>query len=323
MSEYTATLREFFAQYQDGTLNTRDLIETGRTKLFDFDYPIYDEEYKKVFETNFIRKFFMREIGFETFGYFKFQLETWLLINMPYWNKMFESELLQFDPLTNSRMDVSYTKTGNKSQNDESTSTGNKSSNLDATKTGSSTGTTSGTSDSNTQQSHDETGNTTNTGSKTEDTTMNEDDFQRDLESDNPDSRLQLTANDGEGVIEYASKIKEQNVNNNKTQSSNGTSTNDTTSNVSSNDNVNTSQRSDATSEQTTNETDNATVNENDARNTALKSTINDVEDYIQHRIGKVGVQTYPKMIQEYREALLRIEQSIFNEMNELFMLVY
>ena len=106
MSSYTMQLKTYIEQAsQTSTLSTRDKIEQGRTKLFDFEYPIFDETYKKVFETNFIRRFYMTEIGFETEGLFKFHLETWLLINMPYWNKMFESELLQFDPLTNAKMD--------------------------------------------------------------------------------------------------------------------------------------------------------------------------------------------------------------------------
>jgi len=65
MASYTMQLRDIIDQTtMNQTLSTRDRIEQGRLKLFDFDYPLFDESYKKVWETNFIRKFYMREIGF-------------------------------------------------------------------------------------------------------------------------------------------------------------------------------------------------------------------------------------------------------------------
>jgi hypothetical protein len=57
--------------------------------------------------------------------------------------------------------------------------------------------------------------------------------------------------------------------------------------------------------------------------NQSGKSNVNNVEDFSQHREGKIGVQTYSKMIQEHRQALIRIENMIFKEMNQLFLLIY
>jgi hypothetical protein len=74
-----------------------------KNKTIRLYYPIFDTNYKAIFETHFIRNFYTREIGFETEGLFKFKLENWLSINMGYFNKMFESELLTFDPLINVR----------------------------------------------------------------------------------------------------------------------------------------------------------------------------------------------------------------------------
>jgi hypothetical protein len=250
-------LREYIEQVtQDNeSMNTRDKIEVGRTKLFDFDYPIFDADYKKVFETHFIRKFYMREIGAETEGLFKFNLETWLLINMPYFNKLFESELIKYDPLVNSKMETTHTTTKGKDQtqttNANATSSGTSSENV-----------TSDTSDSR---------------------------FNRHLDSQTPDERLTITSNNGEGVIEYASAISED--------SDNGS----------------------------TNTTGNTTGNTTSASSVdgSLNATINETEDYVQSRTGKVGVATYSKMMNEYRNSLLRVENKIFDEMQELFMLVY
>ena len=84
MASYTMTLGSYIeghSQYEDN-LSMKDKIELGRSKLFDFDYPLFTEDYRKIFETNIIRKFYMREIGFETEGLFKFYLETFLTVNM-------------------------------------------------------------------------------------------------------------------------------------------------------------------------------------------------------------------------------------------------
>lgn len=273
MASYTMELREYlemWSQEEDGKSHS-DIIEKGRPKLFSFDYPIFDKDYKKVFETNFIRNFYMREIGFETEELFKFQLETWLRINMPYWNKMFESELIEYDPLINSKVDVTANKEVDKSQVDNR--------NINQTSKADGTNKVIGTSD------------TTTNG-----TSVN-DDFTRVLDSNNPDSRLAITTNDGQGVIEYASSIQEQS-NNGKTTTT-GKEDNDTTSN------------------QTTSDT--ATGTKKDA----LESDINETEDYIQHRVGKIGVQSYAKLLTDHRNAFLRIEKKIFEEMQQLFMLVY
>ena len=256
MASYTMQLREYIEMWsQEQTLSVRDQIEQGRSKLFDFDYPLFDADYKKVFETHFIRKFYMREIGFETEGLFKFQLESWLLINMPYFNKLFESELIQYDPLTNTKLDVTNKKTVDKTQNQEATTDG------------------------------------TNQSSNTQDAngTLTDDLFDRQLESNNPDSRLTITSNDGEGVIEYASNIKENNENSTKSSVNHATGSATDTTNVSSN----------------------------------VNNTINETEDFVQSRFGKIGDQSFSKMLNVYRTSLLRVENKIFQEMQELFMLVY
>jgi len=269
LSSYTTQLKTYiekWSQYDEG-LSIRDKIEIGRTKLFDFDYPLFSEEYRKDFETHFIREFYTREIGFEVEELFKFKLETWLLINMPYYNKLFESELNEYDPLSNSEMNVTHTKTKDTNQIDNRTSAGTQ-----ATDTSNEL--------SSSQQGNSESIN---------------DDFNRQLESNTPDSRLNITANDGEGVIEYASKITENNTNNKNTTSG----------------------------ESTGNESGTSQSNSKVNQNESLNSDKDELEEFSQHRKGKIGVQSYAKLLQDHRQALLRIEKELFYEMNELFMLVY
>src|SRR5699024_6383614 len=107
MATYTMPLKAIIEQptqnRDDLTLKQR--LEVGRVNFFkDMDYPIFNEHYRSEFESKFIRYFYNKEIGFETESLFKFELETWLQINMPYYNQLFESELLEYDPLTNIAM---------------------------------------------------------------------------------------------------------------------------------------------------------------------------------------------------------------------------
>lgn len=315
MAKYTAMIKEFCDQFQDGTKKSSELIELARTELFDFDYPIFDEAYKNVFETHFIRNFYMREIGFETFGLFKFHLETWMIINMPYFNKLFESELIEFDPLINSKVDQTYTKktdtVRDSQRNDENNSSLDRKTTSDNTKTGTNTDHL----DSSTDKTS--TGKSTNTNSQ--EMNQSDDDFTRDIEADTPDSRLELTTNDGEGVLEYASKIKEQNTNNASNQTTTGTSDTENS--------LNDTESSTQSGTHTMNQSDNTIGTEsntfNDNKISTTNDTINTMDDYIQHRTGKIGIQTYSKMLNEFRSTFLRIETKIFDEMNELFMLVY
>lgn len=318
MSSYTTQLRTIIEQstQYESSLSQDEIIEAGRKDLFNFDYPIFDETYRRVFETNFIRRFYFREIGFETEGLFKFQLESWLKLNMPYFNKLYESELIKFDPLLNSESNTTYTKDNNKSQNDKTNGTrdslNKEISNVSESQQSSVTGKSDSVGDSNTSVNENTTDDTT--GSKIDD------DFNRKINSDNPDKRLSLTVNDGEGAIEYATSIQENTENNKENTQTNSERSKTGTSNTDSTDSTTTSSQLNASSDG-----DSIVDSEgNIITKDELIRSIKDVEDFVQYRVGKVGVQTYSKMLIEYRQSFLRIEKDfIFDEMQELFMLVY
>ena len=104
MSKYTTELRfvcEMYAGCTESQDNNKvnDVISLALPKIFDFNFPIFDEEYRTVLETKIIRHFYTREIGYETVGRWKMALETKLNEIMPYYNKLYNSELLEFNPL--------------------------------------------------------------------------------------------------------------------------------------------------------------------------------------------------------------------------------
>jgi hypothetical protein len=54
-------------------------------------------------------------------------------------------------------------------------------------------------------------------------------------------------------------------------------------------------------------------------RKMGKNKTINNVEDYFQHIVGKRGSMTYSKMLNEFRDTFLNIDMMIINDMQDLF----
>lgn len=79
------------AQY---TVTIKQMVDSG-IKIFDFDYPMFKEEYKPTFEKLFIDYFYFDEIGLETPALFKHRLKTKLNLIMPYYNKLYMSQDLE------------------------------------------------------------------------------------------------------------------------------------------------------------------------------------------------------------------------------------
>ncbi|ARM70171.1 adaptor Ad4 [Bacillus phage Harambe] len=362
MASDTIELRRYIeahSQYVEG-LSTRERIEIGRTKLFDFPYPLFSEDFRKDFETNVIRKFYFREIGFETIGRFKFELENWLLINMPFYNKMFESELLEYDPLTNIKTIRDNSFDNKKDRNDnidrsEDIKTNKEGKGLENTKDDG-TFTQDGTSDTNVKQDT----NSTSTNDVDTSTTKNEntsknstrngsennngssEGFQRDLKSDTPDNRLGITTEDGKGVIEYASEIDESFKKDSsksdttskdeveETGNLDGTGTNKTTEKGTGEDHTTGESKGKTHNEGTTSATgkkdriETEEVTTGKTGNDKLNSLIKENQNFNETMYGKTGAMTYQEMVMLYRDTFLRIEDMIHQEMNKkLFMLVY
>lgn len=63
--------------------------------IFPENYPFYveDEQAKQEFEQKFIAYFYYREIGFETPSMFIQRLHTLMMLRMPYWKQLYETEL--------------------------------------------------------------------------------------------------------------------------------------------------------------------------------------------------------------------------------------
>lgn len=104
MSKYTTEVRyicetEAGLEESKGYNDVNEIISLARTKIFNFSYPIYDENYRSVLETKILKHFYTREIGLETVGLWKLKLDTKMNEIMPYYNQLYKSALLEFNPL--------------------------------------------------------------------------------------------------------------------------------------------------------------------------------------------------------------------------------
>ena len=93
------------------------IINTAAPLLFNFDFPIFDESYRLPLETKILRHYYTREICEETVGLWKLRLQDRLNMIMPYYNKLYQSELLQFNPLYNVDIKTERNKTNESETN--------------------------------------------------------------------------------------------------------------------------------------------------------------------------------------------------------------
>lgn len=109
ISKYTTTIYEIlksgkFPNYPTNDYEIDEIIESGIPVLFSFDYPWYtnksDQSYKD-FQVMFCNMYLMREIGFETVSLFKQKLKDYLIRFMPYYEKIYYTTTLDYNPLIN------------------------------------------------------------------------------------------------------------------------------------------------------------------------------------------------------------------------------
>lgn len=111
MSKYTTEVR-FICEQQSGLMESLgyndvgEIIEKARLKIFDFPYPIFDQNYKPVLESKILMHYYTREISEETYGLWKLRLRTKLNEIMPYYNQLYNSELIKFNPLWDTDLDT-------------------------------------------------------------------------------------------------------------------------------------------------------------------------------------------------------------------------
>ena len=111
MSKYTTEVRFiceslYGLKEHVGQSKVSEILTDVAPKIFDFDFPIFDENYRTALEIKILRHFYTREIGLETYGLWKLKLEDKMNEIMPYLNRYYQMYVADFNPLYN----VNYTK---------------------------------------------------------------------------------------------------------------------------------------------------------------------------------------------------------------------
>lgn len=193
MSKYTTEVRficenKSGLEISGGSGDVDSIIANSWNKIFTSKAPFFDEEYRSILCQKILKHYYLREICCETVGIWTLWMNTRLEEIMPYYNQLYESAKIEFNPMHN--VDL----TSKHERNVEGTSK------EDGTRTDNTTG------------KRTLTGNrdTDNTSVGTRNTTNSSDETKRDLYSDTPQGAIAGLEN--ENYLTNARKITD-NVN--------------------------------------------------------------------------------------------------------------
>lgn len=288
MSAYTTEVRFICEQAaglveSEGYGSINEILDKARDKVFDFDFPIFDESYRNVLENKILKHYYTREIGLETVGLWKLKLDTRMNEIMPYYNQLYKSELIKFNPLYDVDLTTDYKKEDN-GTNDKTVQTNEEghysedgSFNEDSTQTGTSKD---------------------NVNNVVEDAAKND---HWDMYSDTPQGAL-----DGIEDNKYLTNARHI------TDDSTGSKSTTTGETLGETNNI---------GNKTGNNEKNG-ENDKSSNSTA-NEVIKNVEDYLHHVVGKTGGASYSKLLMEFRESFLNIDMLVIDNLSDLFMNIW
>ena len=333
-------------------MDVNEVIKLARPNIFNFEYPKWNSEYNEMLEEKILRTYYMREIGVETYGLFKLRLQVKLNDIMPYYNKLYESEKLKFDPLKEIDLSTVYTKEGNSSYeklverilNEVIAKNGVvvKTDSRDLTEGGGETHTenkTNGRVEDLSKHTADDKYLTSESITDEDvvgqsDSNTNQDGNDWSLFSDTPQgttSNINLGSNDY--LTNVTRKIGESETldnttfSNSKNQNIEGNVSEHNTGNVLQNNSVD--ETEEKTGNKEFNKTENLTGKSNESitdesnkdrtDNKKEDGSRNSIEEFTQTMTGKNSVKSYSALVKEYRHTFLNIDRMVIEEMTDLF----
>ena len=331
MSKYTTEVRYICEtnaslSESEGYNSVDTIIAESRAKIFDFDYPIFDETYKPTLETKILRHYYTREIGVETVGLWKHFLNMRMNEIMPYYNKLYESELIEFNPL----YDVDYTKEGTHSDNEDRTDNDSRTDTMTGTvaDVGTSSDAMTGTVGDAGTTSETMTGTVSDAEGGTQGRSGSNVPKKStwDLYSDTPQGGIAgiQGADPSLGSNAYltnARHIIEDGTGSTDSETITFGKTNTKTYNT---NNAGTSgnTRTYNTNNAGTNNNTRTYNTENESEGSRAGNTAREGE-YFERIKGKIGGRSYAKMLQELRETFLNIDMMIIEDLSDLFLNIY
>ena len=338
MSKYTTEVRyicEMAAGLNESTGfdNVGQVLHSAHNSVIG-DYPIFDEKYRETLNTKILKHYYTREICEETVGLWKLRLNSRMNEIMPYYNKLYSSELLNFNPFYDVDLTTDHLRNedteGNlisktKDDRNDSKNTGSEVerngvvNNTREDETARDSNTETLTENQNASKNRNETHSGVNASAENSNTKN-----QKDKYSDTPqggitglESGTYLT---NARIIDATETGRQQT--NQQTDalgsteySENGSSKDSTNSSGTEHFNtVGKSENKDSTKTATS-----ETLNSNSNGERTDENTVNTTEDYLEHVQGKRGGMSFSKMLSEYRATFLNIDRMIIDELSDLF----
>lgn len=305
MSKYTTEVR-FICENSaglsesEGADNVDSILDRCWNKVFNFDFPIFDENYRQVLCRKILKHYYTREIAHETVGRWKLAMNTKLNEIMPYYNQLYKSELLEFNPF----YDVDLTRSREGSGTRDTTGSTSNTSTENGTNAKTDIVTSKETSSDTSNSTENSTSKTTESNSNntvTNDNTLNR--F-----SDTPQNSMDTQGVADSVPLTTVTKVDED-INVNSTGSSTVDVTGSKTGKVDSNGSV------DKTINDTIKGTDSREIN---GSGTSTEN-VNSTDKYIETVIGKQGTENYSSLLKKFRETFLNIDMMIIEDCSDCF----
>lgn len=130
MSKYTTEVRficesKSGLEVSGGSGDVDNIIAGSWNKIFTSKAPFFDEAYRSVLCQKILKHYYLREICCETVGIWTLWMNTRLEEIMPYYNQLYESAKIEFNPMHDVDLIREHKRTENEEANSNRTSTSN------------------------------------------------------------------------------------------------------------------------------------------------------------------------------------------------------
>lgn len=128
MSKYTTQVR-FICETEAGLFestgasNVDQVLNGSWNKIFTTKAPIFEESHRAELCKKILKHYYLREIGCETTGIWKLWMNTRFDEIMPYYNQLYKSETLEFEPFEDVNRKTTHEKNNQGTSNDTADST--------------------------------------------------------------------------------------------------------------------------------------------------------------------------------------------------------
>ncbi len=303
------------------TTELRFIVESG-FPLFAFDYPFYNEAKKEEFQSRFIKHFFFHEIGQETAEQFKHYLEIKFNDVLPYYNEMFRTAQIEYDPLKTIEFYEEHTRITEGQTSATGTGTQTATDNESVSRETSTEGEMSTTSTDENESTDTKTGENTTARTETANDSETGEGITNKAVSDTPQGRVSINTVSGD----YVSSLEHDSTSSNKETDHTGTeNTTVSTSETGTTTNSGTNTQS-GTSSTETNETATRTNTANSTTENTQTGSSTGRETYQKKSHGDMGVRPASYLLDEhlkYQRKVRTIELQFFEECNDLFMEIW